>query len=334
MKDLYEILGVTRTSSDEEIKKAYHKMALKYHQDHNPNQESNSKFYSISEAYQILSDSKKRELYDKFGIAGIEKDPYDGVFQESFGNGFFENLSSSLSPKPLENIEILLKVTLEEVYLGIIKEYELKKNVLCSKCKGNGTENLNDIFYCKFCKGNGKRIIRKTLPRGIIQQHTIPCNVCNGKGSFLKSKCSCCKGRKIVNEKEKITISLIGLKNGDLIIFNEKGDQYPGMKSSNLIFKIEIEKHSKFDNEEYNLIYNENINLLESLIGFKREIELLNKKILKIEKKSITKPNETQIFKNQGLNEKGNLIIKYNIIFPNEIDENDINILKNLKSKF
>lgn len=329
MKDFYQILGITKDSTDEEIKKAYHKLSLKYHPDHHPNSEQ--LFYSISEAYQILSDSKKRELYDKYGIAGIEKDPFDGIFQESFGNGFFENLNSSFTLKPLENIEINLKVTLEEVYLGKVKEYICKKNIICTTCKGNGTEKLNDIYYCKFCKGNGKRIIRKTLPRGIIQQQTVPCNVCNGKGSFIKSKCIQCKGRKIIKNEEILKINLKGLKNNEKIILNEKGDQYPGMKSSNLIFTIEIEKHPIFEFEEYDLILKQDISLLESLIGFEREIQNLNKEMIKLKKSSITKPGDVEILKRKGLNENGNLIIKFNIIFPSHLNENEKDILKNLK---
>jgi DnaJ family protein A protein 2 len=328
--DFYFLLKVSRTANEDEIKKAYFKLAQLYHPDVNHEPGAQTIFLKVKEAYEILSDPQKRDLYDRFGRAGLDGNRFEGVFQESFGNGFFESLFSGVSQKPLNDIVIPISVTLEDIHFGRTKQVSCNRTILCVTCRGLGTLDPRDMFYCQYCKGSGKRIIRKTLPRGIIQQFTATCSVCSGKGQFIKNKCGICHGRKIVDHEETINILCKGVRDGDNVVFKGKGDEFPGMKASDLIFQIKVEKHPNFEVAGDDLVIYKTVSLVDALTGCSFEIVGLDGKSIKIDIKDVVHPGQQQTILKKGLNDFGNLIVKFNIEFPRKLKEDQKQQLKEI----
>jgi len=330
----YVILGVERTASEDDIKKSFRKLAKEFHPDRNP--KTQDQFQQISEAYSVLADAQKRDLYDRFGKKGLEMKQFDGIFEDTFGNGAFETYFSkypsastgdnrtntsgngeSTGSNFTDSIDIPISVTLEELCEGCVKNYLYKRKVFCSNCQGTGGATPNDIFYCKSCKGTGRRIIRKSLPRGIIQQHTAVCSICNGKGQFIRVKCLNCHGRKSIPVEEVLALEIPkGSLSGDSIVFKEKGDEYPGRRSQDLRFILEQVPHPIFSRNGNDLIIKKTISLLDSLVGCSISLETIRKKTVLLNIDRIIKPNHQEIIKGEGVNENGNLIIQFVVEYP------------------
>eukprot|EP01080_Neovahlkampfia_damariscottae_P011455 gene11455-4620_t len=332
--NFYEVLHLTKTASEDEIKQAYRNLAKKYHPDVNSGDDT--KFHSILEAYQVLSDPKKRDLYDKFGkVEGTSE--YDGIFQESFGNGFFENIFfSPKSGSESRPVELTIRVTLEDLFSGCTKRYKYKRYIKCVKCLGVGAESDKDVFYCSSCKGTGKKIIRKSLPRGVIQQYTSTCSVCNGKGQFIKKNCSMCEGKKLIEKEEELKVEIEkGSNNADQIVFKEMSDEYPGKKTNDLIFTIEQIPHDKYQRQEDDLYMNYQINLIEALTGFDLDIETIDKRFIELHVSKVIEPGFQYRIKNEGMpnkktGKKGHLILIFKVKFPKELSEEKKEILKEI----
>lgn len=331
-KSYYDILNINKDSSSNEIKKAYRKLAMKYHPDKNPNNtEAEDKFKEISEAYNVLSDEKKKHNYDLYGKEGIQSDmssPFD-IFNnfENFSN-IFNNNPKRRQPSVKEKI---INVDLKDLYTGKKEIFINQIHIKCSTCNGIGCKNQNDIIICQLCSGLGKiKQIKRMGP--MIQQIIQNCYTCNGKGKHIKEEniCKKCNGSKMELKSSKIDFYIKpGSFSGEKTLLRGHGDWDLELEDYGdlLIIINEIKNKSDFSREGENLIYLKRISLVDSLCGCEFLIKQFDQRILKVKINQIIRYNDIMYIKNEGmkidneLNEYGDMIIKFKIIYPEELSE-------------
>ena len=329
----YDLLGVNKDASDDEIKKSYKKLAMKYHPDRNKNnkEDAEKKFKDISNAYNILSDKNKKQIYDQFGEEGLQGgmgagnfNPFS-MFEEMFGNnqGFNFNMNHNNHNNNNKPEVKKIKISLNDLYIGKTMSFNITRTVLDESKK-------NLISSCNICNGSGVEVkIQQFGP--MIQQMQGPCSACGGTGKTFKNEYL-----KTIKEKISITIEK-GMCNGEQIILKNKGNfNVNSMKNNDLVFVIIEEEHSILKRIDNNLILGLDINLIDALVGFSFVFKHLDNSEFIISSNNIIKNDEIKIIKNKGMpfnnhsNIFGDLIIKFNIIYPNSIDQQHQNILKNI----
>jgi len=328
IKGYYKLLEIDQNVSDNEIKKKYRKLAMKYHPDKNPNNsDAEKKFKNITQAYNVLGDPKKRKLYD----SGIVDNPGDQNPFQAFTFAEFEmpNFFDFFEREKIVefDIKIKLQLELEDIYNGKIIYKDITKKLQCEQCK------FKDDIYVKCTNCNGRGMITKlqTLCPGMMKQTNIKCNICQGKGKIIpeKYKCKECGGKKWIYKKIKKKIIIEkGLPDNSEILFKNEGDfnKYHN-NYGNLIVFIEVKPHTKFRKIGNHLYYTNKIDLVDALCGFNYEIELLNKKKINCYNEEILTPENIQILNNCGMpiyntDKFGHLIIKTDIIFPEKLSSN------------
>lgn len=355
-KEYYDLLEISPTANDNEIKKAYRKMAIKYHPDKNQgNKEAEEMFKKIGEAYEILSDSEKRKIYDLHGKKGLSGNSHnmrpEDIFAQFFGNSFnsFDNLSNMFGNHfPFGNINQKTKmnntitevhITLDELYKGKNCKFNITRNIICTLCNGIGSPNKSNIQQCKTCKGTGMKTTIIQNGR-MIQQINSLCDNCKGMKEIITVKCNMCKGLKVIPNKKQIELNIKpGTTNNEQFIFQNESDQSPNMISGDLIFILKQKQHHIFTRKQNNLYMKYDISLIDALTGTLFEINLFGTNIIvKIPENTIIKPNDILIAKNYGMpiknsNKFGDLYIEFNIIFPTKLDQKQINILSECLNK-
>ena len=340
----YDILGVNKNASEEEIKKAYKKLAIKWHPDKNMNnkEEANVKFKEISEAYQTLSDPSKREIYDNYGEEGLKNNgnmgggtpfnsPEDifkmffGGRSSSFEDNFFQN-NHPRQNKKTESKMIHIPVTLKECYNGSKKKISLKIKKLCKNCNGFGGLNMKP---CNDCNGKGIKIIDKMFGPGMIQRTHIQCNTCNGNQKIASQICNTCSGNGKMNIEKVFLLTIEqGSNNNEEIIFKNEGDENINEENGDIVFILKEENNNLFTRIGNDVIYNHTITLGDSIIGINTTIELINGEKITFKEENIMPHNSYTFFKNKGfpikneINSYGDLYIVYNIKYPNKILNN------------
>jgi DnaJ family protein A protein 2 len=344
----YEMLGVTKTSSPDEIKKAYRKLALKHHPDRNPDnkEESEEKFKAISKGYEILSDPSKKQQYDLYGEEGIQggggggfSSPFD-IFrnmESSMGGGMgglsdlFNNMSGGRPQKPKKPSakQKLVNIELENLYTGKNVKFIVQRQAKCIPCEGVGAKNKSDVVECKICSGSGKITeIRRLGP--MVQQIMKECYKCNAKGYTIEEqhKCNKCSALKYVIEAKSIELYIRpGTCNGEQILLRSQGDWFPDYEEIGDLYVIinEIKSQSGIIREGENLIYHKKISLVESLCGTTFIYKQLDNRYLKIKTTDIIIPNQIMKIMGEGMKKNGegtdygDLIIKFNIQFPDTL---------------
>lgn len=331
--EYYQRLEVPENASGEDIKRAYKKLAIKYHPDKNLNNPAASeKFKEISEAYEVLSDEKKRSQYDKYGKEAMKEGGFhsaEDIFSQFFGGGgggfgFFGG--GNKGPRKGEPIMHELQVTLEDLYKGKTSKLAVQRNILCPSCKGNGTKEGIEPAKCKSCEGQGIKVqFKQTGP--MIQQIRSPCGDCKGKGEVIKEEDTCknCKGKKVVKDKKVLQVYVDpGMVHGQKIVFSGEADEAPGMEPGDIIFVVSQKKHDLYKRQGNDLIMETNIPLIEALGGYAFTVKHLDDRILlvKSEKDEVITPGEIKVIEGEGMpthkrpEQKGNLYIKFNIDFP------------------
>ncbi|XP_012674135.1 dnaJ homolog subfamily A member 4 isoform X2 [Clupea harengus] len=323
----YDLLGVSPKASPDEIKKAYRKLALKYHPDKNPNE--GERFKLISQAYEVLSDPKKRDLYDQGGEQAIKE---GGMTGEGFSspmdifNMFFGGGGRTQRERKGKNVVHQLSVTLEEMYNGTTRKLGLQKNVICEKCDGYGGKK-GTLQKCSTCKGRGVQIQVQQIGPGMIQQIQSMCNDCQGQGESFsaKDRCKNCTGHKVERKKKILEVHIDkGMRDGQKITFQGEGDQEPGSEPGDVIIVLDQKENPVFKRQEDNLVMKMNIKLVEALCGFKKTVCTLDDRTLIINSPpgQVVKHNDIKCVQGEGMPaykqpfEKGLLIIQFQVEFP------------------
>ncbi|CAG4990590.1 unnamed protein product [Parnassius apollo] len=329
---LYDILGVSRNASESEIKRSYHKLAKEFHPDKNP--AAGDRFKEISYAYEVLSDPKKRQTYDKYGLKGLQEGgqggafPADDLLGHFFGDIFGMGGGSRGRGRARgEDTIHPLKVSLEDMYMGKTAKLQLSKNVICGSCKGIGGKP-GSVVSCKDCHGQGIKVSYQQIGPNMTRQFQSRCSTCQGKGETIsdKDKCPKCKGKKILNEIKILEVHVEkGMRDNQKIFFRGEGDQYPDVEPGDVIIVLQQKPHEVFQCTGLNdLIMKRDITLTEALCGFEFVVKHLDGRDLLIRHSAgeIIKPGDLKGILGEGMPqyknpfEKGNLYIKFNIIFP------------------
>ena len=356
---LYTILNITKDAEPETIKKSYKKLAMKWHPDRNPKnkEEAENKFKEISEAYEILSDEKKRKAYDEYGESSFNGNgptsPFD-MFENFFpGNGDFGGMSFGGQGGPFgglnsffgnknkeSDIKMALTVNFSDIILGSDKNIKYERKKKCNKCDGIGCSNKSHIIKCNMCNGAGVINQRIQIGPGMYTQNTGVCNECNGKKRSITKgqECNECNGKCYKNENIQINISVPkGTKDGEHIIKEKLGHEIDGT-SGNLIIIFKEQNDNKFFRKKNDLILKKKILLSEALCGLEFIIKHPNNEDIIIISDNIIQPDQLKIIKNIGFPVKnsvrvGNLIIQFEIVFPIQLDSNQKTLLHKLLPK-
>ncbi|KAF2155910.1 hypothetical protein K461DRAFT_274967 [Myriangium duriaei CBS 260.36] len=340
---LYDVLGVTPDASESQLKSAYRKGALKHHPDKNAhNPEAAEKFKELSEAYEILSDSQKRGIYDKYGKEGLEQGGMGGggmaaedLFSQFFGGGggfggMFGGMGGGMreqGPKKARTIHHVHKVSLEDIYRGKVSKLALQKSVICTSCKGKGGKE-GAVKQCTGCGGAGmKTMMRQMGP--MIQRFQTVCPDCQGEGEMIKDKdrCKQCHGKKTVVERKVLHVHVDkGVKSGTKLNFAGEGDQMPGVEPGDVQFEIEEKPHNRFQRKGDDLFYRAEIDLLTALAGGAIYIEHLDDRWLTVDipPGDVIAPGEIKVIRGQGMpsyrhHDHGNLYVQFDVKFPDHL---------------
>ncbi len=305
-RDYYEVLGVEKTATDDELKRAYRKLAKKYHPDANPDDKegAEAKFKEINEAYETLSDKQKRQMYDQFGFDGPQfgggqgggyysyGSGFDGfggftdfndlgdlgdIFSSFFGGGSSRSRSNSNSPRKGADLKVNLDITFEEAYSGVEKEISINRNEVCKSCNGTGAKSGTTPVTCSTCNGQGKVKQVVTTPFGQMATQKV-CNTCGGTGKVIKEPCIDCRGkgrlRKIVKIKVKIPE---GIDEGQTIVL--KGEGEPGINNGpkgDLYIVVHIKRHNIFSRRGDHVFCEVPITFTGATLGTEIEIPMVD----------------------------------------------------------
>ncbi|CAD0093063.1 unnamed protein product, partial [Aureobasidium vineae] len=333
----YETLGVAPDASEAQLKSAYRKGALKFHPDKNPSPEAAEKFKELSHAYEVLSDSEKRQLYDQYGEEGLEQGGMGGgmnaedLFSQFFGGGggggfggmFGGGMGRETGPKKARTIHHVHKVSLEDMYKGKISKLALQKSVLCPKCDGRGGKE-GAVKQCTGCNGQGMKMMMRQMGP-MIQRFQTVCPDCNGEGEIVREKdrCKQCHGKKTTVERKVLHVHVDkGVQSGTKIDFRGEGDQMPGVEPGDVQFEIEQKPHPRFQRKGDDLFFQAEIDLLTALAGGAIYVEHLDERWLTVEIKpgEVISP-EIKVIRGQGMpsyrhHDFGNLYIQFDVKFP------------------
>ena len=302
-RDYYEVLGVSKGASDDEIKKAYRKLAKKYHPDMNPgDKEAEAKFKEVNEAYSILSDSEKRARYDQFGHAGVDPNygaggPGGGfggfdmgdidlgdIFGSFFGGGFggFGGSSSARrnGPQKGESLRASLTISFEEAAFGCEKEINLNRTEECEACHGSGAEPGTTAETCPDCRGTGVvRVQQRT--GGFAFSSTAPCTRCRGTGKIIHTPCKACGGNGSVKKTKRVTVSIpAGIDEGQAVSLRGQGNAGKnGGPSGDLIVGIHIRPHPQFQRDGTTVLYEQPVTFYQAVMGAELEIPTIDGKV-------------------------------------------------------
>ena len=305
-RDFYEVLGVEKTATDEELKRAYRKLAKKYHPDANPDnkKEAEEKFKEVSEAYETLSNPQKRKMYDQFGPDGPQgfgggnpgggyysysTSGFDGfsdfgdlgdIFSSFFGGGFGGRTSRTKNgPKKGRDLKYSMNITFEESYLGVEKEIAINRDEECPTCHGNKAKPGTKVETCKACNGTGT--IRQTVSTILGQmQTTKTCPNCNGEGKVIQEKCTECKGKGKIRKPVKIKVKIpAGISDNQTVVLRGEGE--PGEKGGpkgDLYIVVNIKRHSVFSRNGDNVICQIPITFTQATLGADLKIPMVDGK--------------------------------------------------------
>ena len=349
-RDYYEVLGVDKNASANDIKKAYRKLAIQYHPDKNPgDKEAEEKFKEAAEAYGVLSDPDKKARYDQFGFeglggaggaggfsgAGMDINDIFSMFGDIFGGrggfGGFSGFGGGGSSRPAKfrgsDQRVKVKLTLQEIANGVTKKFKLKKYVPCTHCNGSGAEN-GAVETCPECKGTG-RVVRTQQSIFGMMQTEVACPHCNGQGKVIKNKCKHCNGDGIVMGEEIVEVNIpAGVNEGMQLSMRGKGNagKHNGIPGDLLIL-VEEEKHPTLVRDENDLIYSLLLDIPTAALGGFAEIPTIDGKA-KVTIDPGTQPGKVLRLRGKGLPSingygKGDIVVNISVYIPEELSRDE-----------
>ena len=356
-RDYYEVLGVSKNADATEIKKAYRKLALKYHPDKTPgDKEAEEKFKEAAEAYDVLSNDDKRRRYDQFGHAGMggagqggfgggmSMDDIFSQFGDIFGSfggfsgfgGFGGGGRSARRVNRGTNLRVKVKLNLAEIATGVEKKIKVKKYVACQHCNGTGAKDGKSYSTCSTCKGSGQVTRVQNTILGAMQT-TSTCPTCEGEGKIINEKCTFCNGEGVLMSEEVITINIpAGVGEGMQLSLSGKGNAARrGGVNGDLIVLIEEEEHPELVRDGNDLLYNVFIGYPEAVLGETVEIPTIEGKV-KVKIEAGTQPGKILRLRGKGLPDvngygKGDLLAKVNVWIPKNLSKDEKKLVEKMK---
>ena len=362
-RDYYEVLGIDKNASEDEIKKAYRKLAIKYHPDRNPDsKEAEEKFKEAAEAYDVLHDPQKRQQYDQFGFnapgaggfggfgetGGFSMDDIFSMFGDVFGghggfggfSGFGGEGSRQRPQYRGSDLRLKVKLSLQEIATGVTKKFKVKKDVTCTHCHGSGAENGSKSETCPTCHGSGVVVKTVRTMLGMMQTQT-ECPTCHGEGSVIKDKCHQCHGTGVVKGEEIVEIKIpAGVAEGMVVNVPGKGNagQRNGI-SGNIQVYIEEEENDTFIRDGQDIVYNLLLDFPTAALGGEVEIPTLEGTRVRIKIDAGTQPGKTLRLRGKGLpavqgygSGKGDLVVHISVFVPKTLNREEKNLLESLRN--
>ncbi len=359
-RDYYEVLGVSKTATPDEIKKAYRKLAIKYHPDKNPgDKEAEEKFKEAAEAYSVLSDADKRQRYDQFGHAGVggaagNGGPYGGfnmdmddifsMFGDIFGGhsgfggfgGFGGGSSRGGSQRMFRgsDLRVKVKLTLNEIATGVEKKFKVKKFVPCTHCNGSGSED-GSTETCPTCHGSGTVVTTHRTMLGMMQSQST-CQTCGGDGKIIKNKCHVCHGEGVVQGEEIVSVKIpAGVAAGMQLSMSGKGNA--GKRNGiagDLLILVDEEEHPDLIRDNNDLLYNLLLSFPTAALGGAVEVPTLDGKA-RVKIDAGTQPGKVLRLRGKGLPDvngygKGDLIVNVSVYVPENLSRSEKEALENM----
>ena len=358
-RDYYEVLGVDKNATEDQIKKAYRKIAIKYHPDRNPgDKNAEEKFKEAAEAYDVLHDPQKRQQYDQFGFQGLEGGGFGGfgggagmsmddifsMFGDVFGGrGGFGGFGGGRSRQPAQfrgaDLRLKVKLTLQEIATGTTKKFKVRKDVSCPHCHGSGAEAGSSSETCPNCHGSGVEIRTQQSIFGMMQTQST-CHVCGGEGTIIKNKCAHCHGEGVVKGEEVVEINIpAGVAEGMVVNVPGKGNagRHNGVNGDIQVF-IEEEPNDTFIRDGNNLLYNLLLDFPTAALGGTVDIPTIEGNTVKIKIEPGTQPGKTLRLRDKGLdpvrgygNEKGDLIVNISVYVPKTLSKEEKKAVEQFK---
>jgi molecular chaperone DnaJ len=356
-RDYYEILGVNKSASADEIKKAYRKVAMQHHPDRNPGDKgAEDKFKEAAEAYEVLSDTDKKAQYDRYGHAGVSSNgrgfsgggmnmedifsQFGDVFGEDlfgsfFGGGGGRGRTSRSKGIRGSNLRVKIKLTYEEIAKGVTKNIKVKKHVICNTCSGSGAKDKGSVQNCGTCGGSGQE--RRVTNTFIGQMQTVTtCPTCNGEGTTITAKCSTCKGEGRVYGEDAISIEIpAGVQEGMQLNLNNKGNAGErGGMPGDLIILIEEEPHKELQRDGMNVAYDLHISFTDAVFGTQLEVPTIDGRA-KIKIPPGTQSGKIFRLKGKGFPavnsyQKGDQLIHVNVWTPQHVSADEKAMLEKM----
>lgn len=343
MKDFYEILGLDRDATENDIKRAYRKLAKEHHPDLNPDDlDSEQKFKEATSAYEILSNPEKRSRYDRFGHAGVDPqaggqdfggfgDIFDDIFDIFGGSGFTQS-STRKGPTRGADLRFDLNLDFKEAVFGVEKEVQIRRMENCSTCKGTGAKPGTDKRTCEKCNGTGEVRFAQDTPFGRMIR-VGECDACGGVGEIIEEECTTCNGSGRVNKSKKINIDIpAGVDSGSRILVRGEGDQgAKGGPSGDLFVFIDVTNDSVFTRRNNNIYIDIPITITDATLGAEIEVPTLED----VETRSIPPGTQSESrfkIKNKGVpylqrSGRGDLIFTVKVDIPSEVTERQRELL-------
>ncbi len=357
-RDYYEVLGINRSASKDEIKKAYRKLAMQYHPDRNPgDKKAEENFKEAAEAYEVLSHDDKRNQYDRFGHEGVRgsafgsegfssvndifshfSDIFGGssIFDDFFGGGQTRSRSRRRGGgTPGSDLRVTLKLTLEEIATGVTKKIKIKKQVKCTDCNGSGAEAGTSLKTCTVCQGSGEV---KTVSRSVFGQfvNITTCSNCNGEGKTIDSPCKKCYGDGRYNDETNIKIDVpAGVEEGNYMTMRNEGNAGKrGGPNGDIIVVFQELKHQHFVRNGDDIVYDLFINFPQAALGSDVEVPtLIGKAMLRID--AGTQPGKVLRMRGKGIRHlqssgSGDQLVRVNVAVPKKLNSKEKELLKQL----
>jgi molecular chaperone DnaJ len=359
-RDYYEVLGVAKNASADEIKKAYRKLAVKYHPDKNPgNKEAEEKFKEAAEAYSVLSDADKKAKYDQFGHAGVDgagpdfsggfgnlNDILNDLFGGAFGGGFggFGGFGGGFGGGQRRervykgrDIRVRVKLTLEEIAKGVEKEISIEKNVPCPDCGGRGARNSADIKTCPACNGTGQvqRVVNSFLGQTVTYS---TCQQCGGEGKIITNPCHTCSGSGLVRQRETIKVKIpAGVEAGMQMTVQGEGHAAKNNGiNGDLLVVIEEQEHPDFRREGNNLLYTKVVSIVDAMLGCEVDVPCLDGNY-KLKVEPGTQSGSVIRLKGKGLPSvnsygTGDLYVKIGVWIPKKLTKDEKALFESMRN--
>ncbi len=350
-RDYYEVLGVSKSATEAELKKAYRKMAIKYHPDRNPdNKEAEEKFKEAAEAYEVLSDANKRARYDQMGHAAFDgtggfgggsmnMEDIFSHFGDIFGGGFggfsgFGGGSRGGGSRVQRgsNLRIKVTLTLDEILKGVTKKLKVRKDCACDACNGSGAEGRSSSETCSTCNGTGHVVRVQNTILGQMQTQSV-CPTCSGEGKIIKNKCRKCAGEGVVKKEEIVEVNIpAGVGEGMQLSVRGKGNA--GRRNGvngDLLVVIHETPHKELERDGSDLHYNLFISVPQATLGGPVEIPTLEGKV-KVKIEPGTQPDKILRLRGKGLPDingygKGDLLVSVRVWIPKELSKEEKNAM-------